>query len=153
MEYKSLRPLLPAAIETEDLKMKELSLPAVEIIDEPRYGYRGMHLDVGRHFFGVDEVKKYLDMIAMHKMNIFHWHLTEDQGWRIEIKKYPKLTEIGAYRKGTAIGFAGSRNAPYTYDTIPYGGFYTQEEVREVVAYAAERHITVIPEIELRVIH
>ncbi len=146
---QSLRQLLPVAIENEDLKMKELSLPAVEITDEPRYGYRGMHLDVGRHFFGVEEVKKYLDMIAMHKMNIFHWHLTEDQGWRIEIKKYPKLTEIGAYRKGTAIGLAGSRNAPYTYDTIPYGGFYTQEEVREVVAYAAERHITVIPEIEL----
>jgi hexosaminidase len=82
-------------------------------------------------------------------MNTFHWHLTEDQGWRIEIKKYPKLTEIGGVRKGTAIGLAGTRNAPYTYDTIPYGGFYTQEEIKEVVAYAKQRHITIIPEIEL----
>ncbi len=146
---QSLRQLMPVAIETVEEQVKELSIPGVEIIDSPRYGYRGMHLDVGRHFFGVTSVKKYLDLIAMHKMNTFHWHLTEDQGWRIEIKKYPKLTEIGAYRKGTAIGLAGTRNAPYTYDTIPYGGFYTQEEIKEVVAYAADRHITVIPEIEL----
>ncbi len=144
---QSLRQLLPANAETED--KVEITIPAVKIIDEPRYTYRGMHLDVGRHFFDVSSVKKYLDLIAMHKMNTFHWHLTEDQGWRIEIKKYPKLTEIGAYRKGTAIGLAGSRNAPYTYDTIPYGGFYTQEEIKEVVAYAADRHIEVIPEIEL----
>ena len=146
---QSLRQLLPADFESPDYTVSELTVPAVEIIDQPRYGYRGMHLDVGRHFFGVESVKKYLDLIAMHKMNTFHWHLTEDQGWRIEIKKYPKLTEIGAYRKGTAIGLAGSRNAPYTYDTIPYGGFYTQEEIKEVVAYATDRHITVIPEIEL----
>lgn len=144
---QSLRQLLPANAETED--KVEITIPAVKIIDQPRYTYRGMHLDVGRHFFDVSSVKKYLDLIAMHKMNTFHWHLTEDQGWRIEIKKYPKLTEIGAYRKGTAIGLAGSRNAPYTYDTIPYGGFYTQEEIKEVVAYAADRHIEVIPEIEL----
>jgi hexosaminidase len=146
---QSLRQLMPAAIETADQELNELTIPAVEISDHPRYGYRGMHLDVGRHFFGVESVKKYLDLIAMHKMNTFHWHLTEDQGWRIEIKKYPKLTQIGAYRKGTAIGLAGTRNAPYTYDTIPYGGFYTQEEIKEVVAYASDRHITVIPEIEL----
>jgi hexosaminidase len=94
-------------------------------------------------------VKKYIDLIAMHKMNTFHWHLTEDQGWRIEIKKYPRLTEVGGFRKGTAIGLAGSKNAPYTYDNVPYGGFYTQEEIKEVVAYAGARHITVIPEIEL----
>jgi hexosaminidase len=108
-----------------------------------------MHLDVGRHFFPVASVKKYIDLIAMHKMNTFHWHLTEDQGWRIEIKKYPKLTEVGGFRKGTAIGLAGTRNAPYTYDDVEYGGFYTQEEIKEVVAYAGARHITVIPEIEL----
>ena len=146
---QSLRQLMPAAIETVEQEINELTIPGVEISDHPRYGYRGMHLDVGRHFFGVESVKKYLDLIAMHKMNTFHWHLTEDQGWRIEIKKYPKLTQIGAYRKGTAIGLAGTRNPPYTYDTIPYGGFYTQEEIKEVVAYAADRHITVIPEIEL----
>lgn len=146
---QSLRQLMPAAIEAADQELIDLTVPGVEISDHPRYGYRGMHLDVGRHFFGVASVKKYLDIIAMHKMNKFHWHLTEDQGWRIEIKKYPKLTQIGAYRKGTAIGLAGTRNAPYTYDTIPYGGFYTQEEIKEVVAYAADRHITVIPEIEL----
>ena len=146
---QSLRQLMPAAIESSGQELTDLTIPGVEISDHPRYGYRGMHLDVGRHFFGVTSIKKYLDLISMHKMNTFHWHLTEDQGWRIEIKKYPKLTEIGAYRKGTAIGLAGTRNAPYTYDTIPYGGFYTQEEIKEVVAYAADRHITVIPEIEL----
>ncbi|MGI9530176.1 beta-N-acetylhexosaminidase [Lutimonas sp.] len=146
---QSLLQLLPIDDKSDTIPTKDVTIPAVQIEDQPRYGYRGMHLDVGRHFFGVEYVKKYLDLIAMHKMNTFHWHLTEDQGWRIEIKKYPKLTEIGAYRKGTAIGLAGSRNAPYTYDTIPYGGFYTQEQIKEVIAYAAERHITVIPEIEL----
>jgi hexosaminidase len=146
---QSLRQLLPAEIENKVNHTEELTIPAVEIIDSPRYAYRGMHLDVGRHFFPVASVKKYIDLIAMHKMNTFHWHLTEDQGWRIEIKKYPKLTEIGGFRKGTAIGLAGSKNAPYTYDDVPYGGFYTQEEIKEVVAYAGARHITVIPEIEL----
>ena len=146
---QSLRQLMPINIESNKNEFQELTIPAVEIKDSPRFAYRGMHLDVGRHFFSVSDVKKYIDLIAMHKMNTFHWHLTEDQGWRIEIKKYPRLTEIGAYRKGTAIGLAGTRNAPYTYDTIPYGGFYTQEEIKEVVAYAGKQHITVIPEIEL----
>jgi hexosaminidase len=146
---QSLRQLLPAEIENKVNNTEELTIPAVEIIDNPRYAYRGMHLDVGRHFFSVASVKKYIDLIAMHKMNTFHWHLTEDQGWRIEIKKYPRLTEVGGFRKGTAIGLAGSKNAPYTYDNVPYGGFYTQEEIKEVVAYAGARHITVIPEIEL----
>lgn len=146
---QSLRQLLPVEIERPEATFSELTIPAVEIIDSPRYAYRGMHLDVGRHFFPVASVKKYLDLLAMHKMNTFHWHLTEDQGWRIEIKKYPKLTEIGAFRKGTAIGLAGTRNAPYTYDDIEYGGFYTQEDIKEVVSFAAARHITVIPEIEL----
>lgn len=125
------------------------SIPSMEIEDEPRFKYRGMHLDVGRHFYDVEHVKKYIDLLAFHKFNFFHWHLTEDQGWRIEIKQYPKLTTVGSIRKGTAIGLAGSRNAPYTYDSIPYGGFYTQEEIREVVQYAADRHITIVPEIEL----
>ena len=146
---QSLRQLMPIDMESNKNEVFELTIPAVEIKDSPRFAYRGMHLDVGRHFFPVSDVKKYIDLIAMHKMNTFHWHLTEDQGWRIEIKKYPRLTEIGAYRKGTAIGLAGTRNAPYTYDTIPYGGFYTQEEIKEVVTYATRQHITIIPEIEL----
>lgn len=146
---QTLRQLLPAEIENIGNEISELTIPAVKIIDSPRYKYRGMHLDVGRHFFSVAFIKKYLDLIAMHKMNSFHWHLTEDQGWRIEIKKYPKLTEIGGFRKGTAIGLAGTKNAPYIYDDVPYGGFYTQEEIKDIVAYAKARHITVIPEIEL----
>lgn len=146
---QSLRQLLPAEIENSDNEITALTIPAVEIRDSPRYKYRGMHLDVGRHFFPVASVKKYIDLIAMHKMNSFHWHLTEDQGWRVEIKKYPKLTEVGGFRKGTAIGLAGTKNLPYTYDDVRYGGFYTQEEIKEVVAYAGARHITVIPEIEL----
>ena len=119
-------------------------LPVVSIQDKPRFAYRGMHLDVGRHIFSVDEVKKYLDVMAAYKLNRFHWHLTEDQGWRIEIKKYPKLTEIGAYRDGTMIDKQWDK-----CDGQRYGGFYTQEEVKEVVAYAASLGITVIPEIDL----
>jgi hexosaminidase len=104
-----------------------------------------MHLDVARHFFDVDFVKKYIDMIAMHKMNTFHWHLTEDQGWSIEIKKYPELTKVGAYRNGTITGhYPGENN-----DNERYGGFYTQDDIKEVLAYAQKRHVEVIPEIEL----
>ena len=121
-----------------------VELPAVEIKDQPRFGYRGMMLDVGRHFFSMDEIKTYIDMMALHNINRFHWHLSEDQGWRIEIKKYPKLTEIGSMRKETVIGHNSGK-----YDGKPYGGFYTQEQAKEIVAYAAERYITVIPEIDL----
>lgn len=136
---QSLIQLLP----TE--KTNTLTVPLVEIEDKPRFAYRGMHLDVGRHFFPTSYIKKYIDFIAMHKLNTFQWHLTEDQGWRIEIKKYPKLTSIGAYRNGTIVGrFPGKSN-----DGKRDGGFYTQEEIKEVVKYAADRFVTIIPEIEL----
>lgn len=124
---------------------KKLSIQATTIEDYPRFAYRGMHLDVGRHFFDVEFVKKYIDFIALHKMNTFHWHLTEDQGWRIEIKKYPLLTSVGGFRNGTIIGHhPGTGN-----DNLQYGGFYTQDQIKDVVKYAAARFITVIPEIEL----
>jgi len=119
--------------------------PSVIINDEPNFKWRGMHLDVCRHFFSVEEVKKYIDYLAMYKMNVFHWHLTEDQGWRIEIKRYPKLTEVGSWRNGSMVGKYSDNNI----DSIRYGGFYTQEEIKEVVKYASERHITVVPEIEM----
>ncbi len=138
---QSLMQLIPIA------QSERVNIPAVNVVDAPRFSYRGMHLDVCRHFFDVAFIKKTLDAMAHHKLNRFHWHLTEDQGWRIEIKKYPELTQIGAWRNGTLIGHA--ENRPEQYDTIRYGGFYTQEQVKEVVAYAAARHITVIPEIEL----
>lgn len=136
---QSLIQLLPVE------KNAKLTIPAVSITDAPTVQYRGLMLDVGRHYFPLDFIKKYIDYIALHKMNTFHWHLTEDQGWRIEIKKYPKLTEVGAYRNGTIIGrFPGKGN-----DNKRYGGFYTQEQVKEIVKYAADRFITVIPEIEM----
>lgn len=122
---------------------KMVYLPAVNIKDAPRFGYRGMMLDVGRHFFSVSFVKEYIDLLALHNINNFHWHLTEDQGWRIEIKKYPKLTSIASQRKETVIGHNSGK-----YDGVPYGGFYTQEQIKEVVSYAAERYINVIPEID-----
>ncbi|SKA12201.1 beta-N-acetylhexosaminidase [Sediminibacterium ginsengisoli] len=126
-------------------KGPQLAVPAVAITDKPRFAYRGMHLDVSRHFFPVSFIKKYIDFIAMYKMNSFHWHLTDDQGWRIEIKKYPRLTQVGGYRNGTIIGrYPGKGN-----DGIRYGGYYTQEEIKEVVKYAADRYITVLPEIEM----
>jgi hexosaminidase len=124
-----------------------LIVPNLYILDYPRYQYRGMHLDVCRHFFPVEFVKKYIDYLTMYKMNYFHWHLTDDQGWRIEIKKYPKLTEVGAWRKGVLTG--RYRDKSRTTDTAVYGGFYTQEDIKEIVKYASDRHITVIPEIEM----
>ncbi len=120
-------------------------IPCCYIEDRPRYAYRGLMLDVGRHFYPVAFIKKFIDLIAMHKMNTFHWHLTDDQGWRIEIKKYPKLTEIGSQRSQTMLGHYNDQK----YDGKPYGGFYTQEEIRQVVKYAQERFVTVVPEIEM----
>jgi hexosaminidase len=127
------------------LSNSTIQIPYVTIKDQPRFGYRGLHLDCGRHFMSVDFIKKYLDYMAYHKLNYFHWHLTEDQGWRIEIKKYPKLTSVGAWRNGTIIG----RHPGTGNDNKKSGGFYTQEQVKEIVKYAADRYITVIPEIEM----
>ncbi|MEO8794346.1 MAG: family 20 glycosylhydrolase [Daejeonella sp.] len=123
-------------------------IACVKIDDEPRYRYRGMHLDVSRHMFPVSFIKEYIDLLAEYKLNTFHWHLTDDQGWRIEIKKYPKLTQVGAYRDETIIGHFHDR-FPQRFDQKPYGGFYTQDEVKEVVAYAESKFITIIPEIEM----
>lgn len=134
-----LRKALPC-----DTICEQVLLPAADITDSPRFGYRGMHLDVVRHFFDTDFVKEYIDLLAMHNMNVLHFHLTDDQGWRIEIKRYPKLTEVGAYRSGTVLG----RNSNVD-DHIRYGGYYTQEQLRDIVRYAQERHVTVIPEIEM----
>ncbi len=124
-----------------------LNIPTVEIKDYPRFSYRGMHLDVARHMYEVDFIKKYIHLLAYHKMNTFHWHLTEDQGWRIEIKKYPKLQTISAYRDSTLIGHYNDQ--PHQYDKTKYGGYYTQEEIKEIVQFASERQITIIPEIEM----
>jgi len=142
---QTLIQLLPAEKNRNEKKITQLLIPHVNIEDQPRFAYRGMHLDVSRHFFPVAFLKKYIDYLALHKLNTFHWHLTDDQGWRIEIKKYPRLTTTGGWRNGTIIGrYPGKGN-----DSIRYGGFYTQEEVKEIVAYAARRFITVIPEIEM----
>ena len=144
----TLKQLLPPDIFCEaKVEGVQWKVPCVEITDYPRFQWRGMHLDVGRYFMPVEFVKKYIDLIALHKMNVFHWHLTEDQGWRIEIKKYPKLTEVGAWRKETLIGHR--KDKPHTFDGKRHGGFYTQDEVRRIVAYAKERFITVVPEIEM----
>ena len=126
-------------------KSLEIKIPCLSITDQPKFQWRGMHLDVSRHFFPKDFIKKYIDYLAMYKMNTFHWHLTDDQGWRIEIKKYPKLTEVGAWRNGSMVGHYTDQ----TFDDIRYGGFYTQDEIKEIVAYAKERHITIVPEIEM----
>lgn len=126
-------------------KNQIIKIPCLQLQDYAKFQWRGMHLDVCRHFFPKDFIKKYIDYLAMYKMNTFHLHLTDDQGWRIEIKKYPKLTEVGAWRNGSMIGHYTDQ----TFDDIRYGGFYTQEEIKEIVAYAKERHITIVPEIEM----
>ncbi|MBN8696006.1 MAG: beta-N-acetylhexosaminidase [Bacteroidetes bacterium] len=135
-------------------KTADIIIPCVNIKDKPNYQWRGMHLDCSRHFFSKEEVKKYIDHLAMYKFNVFHWHLTDDQGWRIEIKKYPLLTEVGSKRKETLIGKPtfdknGQPSKTDKYDGKPYGGFYTQEDIKEIVAYATSKHITVVPEIEM----
>lgn len=138
---QTLLQLLPAAAKPGTV----LSVPQLSITDYPGFAYRGAHLDVSRHFFQVSYVKRYIDYLAMYKFNTFHWHLTDDQGWRIEIKKYPRLTSVGGFRNGTIEGrYPGTGN-----DSLYYGGFYTQEDIKEVVRYATERHIDVIPEIEM----
>jgi hexosaminidase len=148
---QSIRQLLPSAIfraahaETQ----QSWTIPAVTIVDRPRFVYRGMHLDVARHFMPKEFVKKYIDLLALHKMNYFHWHLTDDQGWRLEIRKYPRLTQVGAWRDSTIIGHMTSDTLHATFDKRRHGGFYTQDDVREIVAYAADRFVTIVPEIEM----
>lgn len=149
---QTLRQLLPAEIysrEKQDSRNIKWLIPAIHIEDAPEFKWRGMHLDVCRHFMPVEFVKKYIDLLAMHKMNKFHWHLTDDQGWRIEIKKYPRLTEIGAWREQTIVGHQSGDPENYTYDGTRHGGFYTQQEIKEVLEYAKKRFVTVIPEIEM----
>ncbi len=145
---QTLRQLLPPAATTGAGTESGTSwvIPALEIRDNPRFAYRGLHLDVGRHYFAPEFIKRYIDLLASYKLNVFHWHLTEDQGWRLEIERYPRLTEVGSIRRETML----ERNFdPYVGDGIPHGGFYSRDEVRDIVAYAAERYVTVIPEIEL----
>ncbi len=147
---QSLRQLLPVEIFREaTVNNISWTAPAVHIEDEPRFAWRGMHLDVSRHFMPKEFVKKFIDLLALHKMNSFHWHLTDDQGWRIEIKKYPRLTEVGAWRNQTLIGHHTNDSTKRVFDGIRHGGFYTQDDIREVVAYAKARYINVVPEIEM----
>jgi hexosaminidase len=138
---QSLIQLLPTTGSTS------LNIPCVTIIDSPRFAYRGLHLDCSRHFFSVDFIKQYIDFIALHKMNTFHWHLTDDQGWRIEIKKYLLLTQLGGCRNGTAVGKADEQIT--ATDNVKYCGYYSQEQIKDIVKYAADRYITIIPEIEM----
>lgn len=147
--FQTLRQLLPAEIESnaEDNTKVKWSIPCADIEDSPTFSYRGLMLDVSRHFKSVEEIKRSIDLMAFHKLNVLHWHLTDDQGWRIEIKKYPKLTEVGGFRDKTIIGHASKR--PYQWNVNRYGGFYTQEEIKDVIAYAQKRFVTIIPEIEM----
>ncbi|WP_299113746.1 beta-N-acetylhexosaminidase [uncultured Winogradskyella sp.] len=144
---QSLIQLLPPEFVSKNFKSKGLNIKALEIEDEPQFSYRGMHLDVSRHMFSVDFIKKYIDAMAMLKMNTFHWHLTDDQGWRVEIKKYPELNTVSAYRNETLIGHYSDQ--PHQFDSKKYGGVYTQDQIKDIVAYAKARMVTVIPEIEM----
>lgn len=144
--FQSLQQLLPVTVLYGE-KADIVEIPETEISDEPFFGYRGTMLDVGRYFFNTKQIKEFIDVLAMHKINVFHWHLTEDYGWRIEIKKYPNLTKIGSIREKST--YRMERGKPIRFDNKPHGGFYTQEEVKDIVRYAAERFITIIPEIEL----
>lgn len=144
---QTLRQLLPAAIFSSSLQAADWTLPGVEIDDRPRFRWRGQHLDVCRHFFSVADVCRFIDLLALHRLNICHLHLTEDQGWRIEIRKYPLLTEVGSRRDCTLIGHESAR--PRRYDATPHGGYYTQDDIRQIVAFATRRHITLVPEIDM----
>jgi len=145
---QTLRQLFPVEIYAgQTTTNRNFRVPCCIIEDMPRFKWRGLNLDVSRHFMPKEFVKKYIDLLAMHKMNIFHWHLTDDQGWRIEIKKYPKLTSVGAWRKETIVGYWSTE--PHIYDGKPHGGYYTQDEIREIVAYAKQRCITIVPEIDM----
>lgn len=142
---QTLMQLMPASVYGSEKVADTAEVPCCNIEDAPRYKYRGLMLDVGRNFFPVSFVKKFIDLLAMHKMNTLHWHLTEDQGWRIEIKKYPRLTTVGSIRKESMVGHYREQK----WDGKPYGGFYTQDEIKEVVKYAESRFVTIIPEIEM----
>ena len=149
---QSLRQILPVELESgKPFSLTGERVPCLIIEDQPRFSWRGMHLDESRHFFGVQAVKKYIDLLALHKMNVFHWHLIDDGGWRIEIKKYPKLTEIGAWRRGTGKGwdYINIDFVPQMVKEPIYGGFYTQEQAKDIVEYARKRFVTVVPEIEM----
>ena len=147
---QSLRQLFPPEIfRRAPVGGVRWTVPCLSIVDYPRFGWRGMHLDVSRHFMSKEFVEKYIDLISLYKMNRFHWHLTDDQGWRIEIKRYPRLTTAGGWRAQTLIGNEPDDTAQAVYDGTPHGGFYTQEDIREVVAYAAARFVTIVPEIEM----
>ena len=146
--FQTLRQLLPPEIENRSAVAEQTwKIPEIEINDEPRFPYRGLMLDVVRHFYTVSEIKRYIDLMVLHKFNHLQLHLTDDQGWRIEIKQYPKLHTIGAWRSETLVGHLD--NLPHQYDGIPHGGFYTQDELKELVQYAADRHITIVPEINV----
>ena len=139
---QTLRKTMPALKNADGTAVIEM--PAVAITDEPRFGYRGMHLDCSRHFYKASFVKQYIDMIALHNMNRFHWHLTDDQGWRFAVDKYPKLATIASQRNGTMLG-----RCPNVIDHTPYGGYYTDEEIKDIIKYAADRYITIIPEVDM----
>ena len=145
---QTLRKSMPHMVRVRGLEkprvLQEVTIPAVKVNDAPRFSYRGTHLDVSRHYVTPDSIRRFIDMLALHNINRFHWHLTDDQGWRIEIKKYPRLTAVGSKRSETVIRHNSGR-----YDGIPYGGFYPQKECRDIVKYAAERHITIVPEIDM----
>ena len=147
---QSIRQLLPPQVESSQ-KVADLkwTIPMIDITDYPRFPWRGMHLDVSRHFFPKEFIKRYIDLIAFHKMNIFHWHLVDDQGWRIEIEKYPKLTEVGAWRVDRGDADWSNRKPQQPGEEPTYGGFYTKEDIRDIVAYASDRYVTIVPEIEM----
>ncbi len=143
--FQTLRQILPVKKEVN----KKITIPGCVIEDAPRFHWRGLMLDVSRHFFSVDEVKQYINLMSAYKFNVFHWHLTDDNGWRVEIKSLPKLTEVGAWRVERHGSFGANRPAPKKGEKTPYGGFYTQEQIKDVVKYAAERNITIVPEIDI----